>query len=178
MCRVFARLGAVAEAIVDWTGRLGGWLLFGTVALVFINAFNRYAFTFSPVWLQEMEWHLLAAQGALGIAYAWRHNDHIAVDVLSQRYSPTVKAWMNLLIAVVIALPCSIFFIDITLPYIERAYAILEGSPDPGGLPLRFIPKSMVAVAFALIALQAVAVAIKSSLALLGHEAEARLSER
>lgn len=178
MLRVFTGLGAAAEAIVDWTGRVGGWFLFTTVALVFVNAFNRYAFTFSPVWLQELEWHLLAAQGALGIAYAWRHGDHIAVDVLSQHYGPTVKAWMNLLIAVIIAIPCSLFFIDISLPYIERAYAILEGSPDPGGLPFRFIPKAMVAIAFALIALQAVAVAIKSGLELLGLEAEAHFSER
>ncbi len=178
MRRAFTGLGVAAEAIVEWTGRLGGWLLFATVALVFVNAFNRYAFTFSPVWLQELEWHLLAAQGALGIAYAWRYNDHIAVDVLSQRYSATVKSWMNLLIAVVIAIPCSIYFIDITIPYIERSYVILEGSPDPDGLPLRFIPKALVAVAFALIALQAVAVTIKSGLELLGFEARAHSPER
>lgn len=178
MQRAFTGLGVAAEAIVEWTGRLGGWLLFATVALVFVNAFNRYVFTFSPVWLQELEWHLLAAQGALGIAYAWRHNDHIAVDVMSQHYSATVKLWMNLLIAVVIAIPCSIFFIDITIPYIERSYAILEGSPDPGGLPLRFIPKAMVAIAFGLIALQAIAVTIKSGLELLGFDAKAHFSER
>ena len=177
MLRALTALGVAAEAIVDWTGRLGGWLLFATVALVFVNAFNRYVFTFSPVWLQELEWHLLAAQGALGIAYAWRHNSHIAVDVLSQRYSVTVKSWMNLLIAVVIAIPCSIFFIDITIPYIERSYAILEGSPDPGGLPLRFIPKAMAAIAFGLIALQAMAVAIKSGLALRGFDVKAHFPE-
>lgn len=171
-------LGATAEAIVDWTGRVGGWLLFATVALVFVNAFNRYAFTFSPVWLQELEWHLLAAQGALGIAYAWRHGDHIAVDVLSQHYGPTVQTWMNLLIATVVAIPCSIFFVYMTFPYIERAYVILEGSPDPDGLPFRFIPKAMVAVAFALIALQALAVAIKSGLELLGLDVKAHFSER
>jgi len=162
------RTARAAECAVEWSGRLGGWLLLAMVALVFCNAFMRYAFTFSPIWLQELEWHLLAAQGALGIAYAWRHGDHIAVDVLSQRYSRTVKLWMNLLVAALIALPCALFFIDITLPYIERSYTIAEGSPDPGGLPYRFAVKSMVAAAFALIAVQAIAVIIDSSLELLG----------
>jgi len=160
----------VLEAIIEHAGRLGGWLLFATVALVFVNAFNRYAFAFSPVWTQELEWHLLAGQGALGLAYAWLHGDHIAVDVISQHYSRTVQLWMTLLVAVLIALPCSIFLVNVSLPYIDRAYDMLEGSPNPGGLPYRFIPKALVALAFVLIALQALAIAIRSVLELLGYE--------
>lgn len=162
------RIQRALEVTVDRAGRLGGWILFATVALVFLNAFTRYAFAYSPVWTQELEWHLLAGQGALGLAYAWLHGDHIAVDVLSQRYTRMVRLWMNLLVAVVIAIPCSLFMIKVAIPYIDRAYDMLEGSPNPGGLPYRFVPKSFVAVAFALIALEAVATAIKSALELLG----------
>lgn len=158
------------ERIVDILGQIGGWVLFATVALVFVNAFNRYAFAFSPVWTQELEWHLLAGQGALGIAYAWLHRDHIAVDVFSQRYSHRVKLWMELLVALLIAIPCSIFLIKVSIPYIDRAYDILEGSPNPGGLPWRFVPKSFVALTFALVALEAMATTIRSALELSGHD--------
>lgn len=154
------------EKIVDVLGQVGGWVLFATVALVFFNAFNRYAFAFSPVWTQELEWHLLAGQGALGIAYAWLHRDHIAVDVFSQRYGATAHRWMNLLVALLIAIPCSIYLIYVSLPYIDRAYDMLEGSPNPGGLPWRFVPKSFVALTFALIALEGVATVIRSGLEL------------
>ena len=154
------------EWAVDVCGQFGGWVLFATVALVFVNAFNRYAFSFSPVWTQELEWHLLAGQGALGIAYAWLHRDHIAVDVFSQRYSRTAHLWMEFLVAVVIAIPCAIFLIKVSFPYIDRAYDILEGSPNPGGLPWRFVPKSFVALTFALVALEAVATAIRTGLEL------------
>lgn len=168
MIRFLKILQRRLERTVDVLGEIGGWVLFATVALVFINAFNRYAFAFSPVWTQELEWHLLAGQGALGIAYAWLHRDHIAVDVFSQRYSRTVKLWMELLVAVVIAIPCSIFLIKVSFPYIDRAYDMLEGSPNPGGLPWRFVPKSFVALTFVLVALEGLATAIRSSLELLG----------
>jgi len=174
MVEFLRRLQAVLETIVDRFGQLGGWILFATVALVFLNAFNRYAFAFSPVWAQELEWHLLAGQGALGLAYAWLHRDHIAVDVLSQRYSPTARRWMELLVAVVIAIPCSIFLIKVSLPYIDRAYDMMEGSPNPGGLPYRFVPKSFVAVGFLLILLEGVATAIRSGLELFGPGATPR----
>jgi TRAP-type mannitol/chloroaromatic compound transport system permease small subunit len=165
------------EAFVEGAGRFGGWILFATVALVFINTLNRYLFAFSPVWSQELEWHLLAGQAALGLAYAWLHDDHIAVDVFSQRYSQRVRLWMNLLVAVLVAIPCSLFLIKVSIPYIERSYHILEGSPNPGGLPLRFIPKSLVAVGFALIVVEAVAIALKSCLEILGYSRAAPKSD-
>lgn len=168
MVEFLRRVQFVLEAIVDRLGQLGGWILFATVALVFVNAFNRYVFAFSPVWIQELEWHLLAAQGALGLAYAWLHRDHIAVDVLSQYYSPTTRRWMEFLVAVVIAIPCSIFLIKVCIPYVDRAYEMMEGSPNPGGLPFRFVPRSFMILAFGLILLEGVASAIRSGLELFG----------
>lgn len=168
MVEFLRRVQLVLEAIVDRFGQLGGWILFATVALVFVNTFNRYAFSFSPVWVQELEWHLLAGQGALGLAYAWLHRDHIAVDVLSQYYSPTVRNWMEFLVAVVVAIPCSIFLIKISIPYIDRAYQMMEGSPNPGGLPYRFVPRSFMTLGFGLIILEGVATAIRSGLDLFG----------
>lgn len=168
MVRFLTNLQRRLEWIVNLFGQIGGWVLFATVALVFVNAFNRYVFSFSPVWTQELEWHLLAGQGALGIAYAWLHRDHIAVDVFSQNYSRTAHLWLEFLVALVVAIPCAIFLIKVSFPYIDRAYDILEGSPNPGGLPWRFVPKSFVALTFALVALEAVATAIRSGLALFG----------
>lgn len=174
MVQFLKRVQHVLEAIVNRMGQLGGWILFATVAVVFLNTVNRYAFEFSPVWAQELEWHLLAGQGALGLAYAWLHRDHIAVDVFSQHYSPRVRQWMEFLVAVVIAIPVTIFMVKIALPYIDRAFQMMEGSPNPGGLPLRFIPKSFVALAFGLLLLEAVATAIRYGLELFAPASSSR----
>lgn len=172
MVRYLQYTQLVLEAVVNRMGQLGGWVLFATVALVFMNTVNRYVFQFSPIWLQELEWHLLAAQGALGLAYAWLHRDHIAVDVFSQYYNRTVQNWLEFLVAIVIAIPCSIFIIKISLPYIDRSFDMMEGSPNPGGMPWRFVPKSFVALGFALILLEGVATAIRSGLELFGPASE------
>jgi TRAP-type mannitol/chloroaromatic compound transport system permease small subunit len=174
MVKLLKDLQRRLERIVDVFGQIGGWVLFATVALVFVNAFNRYAFSFSPVWTQELEWHLLAGQGALGIAYAWLHRDHIAVDVFSQHYSRSANLWMEFLVAFAVAIPCSIFLIKVSFPYIDRAYVILEGSPNPGGLPWRFVPKSFVALTFALVALEAIATAIRTGLELFDPSSDSR----
>lgn len=168
LVRTLRRVQHSAETVVNWAGRIGGWMLFVTVALVFLNTFDRYAFEFSPVWSQELEWYLLAIQVGLGIAYAWQHNDHIVVDVFSQYYSRTAMLWLNLLIATVIVIPSSIYLIKVCIPYIEKSYAIMEGSPNPGGMPYRFVPKSAGALAFALLIVQAVATAIKTGFEIFG----------
>ncbi len=178
MVRFLTRVQLALETAVERLGQLGGWILFITVALVFINTFNRYVFEFSPMWLQELEWHLLAANVALGLAYAWRYRDHIAVDFFSQRYSPRGHLWMEFLVALVIAIPVTIFMIKISIPYVERAYTMGEGSPNPGGLPYRWIPRSFVIVAFALLLLEAIATAIRSGLALFAPQSQASPPEQ
>ena len=46
--------------------------------------------------------------------------------------------------------------------YVQQSYVIDEGSPDPGGLPHRYVIKSMLPIGFALFLLQGVAWALKS----------------
>ncbi len=164
MVQILRRVQLVLEALVERLGQVGGWLLFATVAVVFINTVNRYVFEFSPVWLQELEWHLLAGMVGLGLAFAWHYRDHIAVDVISQYYSPRVRHWMEFLVALLIAIPVSIFIIKIAYPYVERSFIQVEGSPNPGGLPYRWIPRSFVIVGFLLLLLEGIATAIRSGL--------------
>jgi TRAP-type mannitol/chloroaromatic compound transport system permease small subunit len=54
--------------------------------------------------------------------------------------------------------------------FAHNSYAMLEGSPDPGGIPLRFIVKSLIPVGFGLLCLQGLSLGIHSLLQLLGHE--------
>ncbi len=166
MVQILRRIQLVLDTIVERVGQLGGWILFAAVAVVFLNTINRYAFDFSPVWAQELEWHLLAGCVALGLAFAWHHRDHIAVDVFSQYYSPKVRQSMEFLVAIIIAIPVSIFIIKVTLPYVGRSFDMMEGSPNPGGLPYRWIPRSFVVVGFAFLLLEGIATAIRSGLAI------------
>jgi TRAP-type mannitol/chloroaromatic compound transport system permease small subunit len=62
--------------------------------------------------------------------------------------------------ALVIAI--SALFIWFSLHYVQQAYVIDEGSPDPGGLAHRYLLKALLPVGFALLLAQGVAGALGS----------------
>jgi len=47
-----------------------------------------------------------------------------------------------------------------SLQYVQQSYVIDEGSPDPGGIPHRYIIKGLIPIGFAVLFAQAVAVAL------------------
>ena len=49
-----------------------------------------------------------------------------------------------------------------SVPFVISSWQVLEGSPDPGGLPARYILKSAIPIGFLLVSFQSVAVAIRS----------------
>jgi TRAP-type mannitol/chloroaromatic compound transport system permease small subunit len=56
-------------------------------------------------------------------------------------------------------------------PFVENAFYYQEGSPDPGGLPYRFVLKSAILLGFALMLLQGLAMLLKNLMVLLNREA-------
>ena len=59
-------------------------------------------------------------------------------------------------------LPFSIVIFYTSLPFVEDSLKILESSPDPGGLPYRFIIKSIIPFSFLLLAFQGIINIIKN----------------
>jgi TRAP-type mannitol/chloroaromatic compound transport system permease small subunit len=59
-----------------------------------------------------------------------------------------------------------VLFIKYFSGFVDSAWSIREGSPDPGGLPARYVVKAMLPVSFALFALQCLANAIRHAAAI------------
>lgn len=149
------------ERFVDWVGRCTSWLTLVLVALMSVNVVLRYLFSIGSVWAQELEWHLLVPLVLFGSAYALRHGEHVRVDIVYGGLSPKSRNAIDLLSAV-LAIAVAALFLWLSLHYVQQSYVIDEGSPDPGGLPHRYLIKSMLPVGFALFLLQGVAWVLKS----------------
>ncbi|NKB88288.1 MAG: TRAP transporter small permease subunit [Acidobacteria bacterium] len=108
----------------------------------------------------EAQWYLFSLVFLLGAAYTFKHDNHVRVDVLYGRLSRRGKTIINLIGTALFLLPFSIFSIWVSWPSVRNSWAVLEGSPDPGGLP-RYPIKTMIIVAFVLLALQGVAELIR-----------------
>ena len=152
-----ARIDRLVEVIGEWTS----WLTLAIVVLMAVNVLLRYLFSTGSVWAQELEWHLLVPLILFGMSYALRHGEHVRVDILYGRFSDRAKVQVDLLSAV-LGIAISIAIIWLSLNYVEQAYVIDEGSPDPGGLPHRYLIKALIPIGFALLLLQSIAAALAS----------------
>ncbi len=150
------------DALIEGIGRLSSWLILFLVLLVAGNVLFRYFFHVSSVSLQEFEWHLLAAIGMLGSAYTLQQGEHVKVDLFYQRYSDSVKRLMDLLIPIVIIIPFSLFMMYLSSEYVFQSYGMNESSPDPGGLPYRYLVKALIPLGFLLISIQGLALFLKA----------------
>lgn len=170
-----ASLIRVIDRFSEHTGRLSAWLVLLLVLLISVDVSMRYSANTSFVAVQEMEWHLFALIFLLGAAYTLKHDDHVRVDVLYQsRWStPYRRAWANLLGSLFFLLPFCVLIIVSAWPFVSAAVHSMEGSPDPGGLPYRWVLKAAIPLGFSLLMLQGVAEALRSLCVILGYEWEA-----
>lgn len=145
-------------------GRLISWLVLALALLVSYDVTMRYVFQSGSVALQELEWHLFAIIILLGAAFTLQHNDHVRIDVFYQSrfMNEYRRAWVNLVGSVCFLIPFCVLIIVSAFPFVEQSFTHMEGSPDPGGLPYRWLIKSAIPLGFGLLILQGISDAIKS----------------
>ena len=54
--------------------------------------------------------------------------------------------------------------------FMANSFAILEGSPDPGGIPYRFVLKGCIPLGFTLLLIQGISLGLHSFMQILGIE--------
>lgn len=156
-------VGGVAgflDHLVARLGRASSWLTLLLVLLVAGDVLFRYIWHVSSVAEQEFEWHVLAVIAMIGASYTLQQGEHVRVDIFYQNYSPRVKQWMDVLLPSLIIVPTMLFISWLSLNFVSMSWEIAEGSPDPGGLPSRYLIKAFVPLGFFLIAIQGVAMTL------------------
>ena len=158
------RLAEGINALVDASGRFVAWVMLALVVLMSTDVLLRYLFSVGSVASQELEWHLMSPIVLIGMAYSLLHDGHLRVDLIYVKLPERVRLLVNLA-ASLIGVIFSALVIWLGWKYVLQSYAIDEGSPDPGGLPHRFILKAFIPLGFALMFMQACAHAIRFYLA-------------
>jgi len=155
--------------VSEWTGRLIAWLILLMVLIIVYHASMAALFSIGSVALQELQWHLFALVFLLGAAYTLKHDDHVRVDIIYQGrwMNSQRRAWVNFLGGLFFLVPFCLLVISASWQFVYDAYVHQEGSPDPGGLPYRFLLKAAIPVGFALLMLQGIANSLSSLLYLL-----------
>lgn len=158
-------IGGVAgflDHLVARLGRATSWLTLLLVMLVAGDVLFRYVWHVSSVAEQEFEWHVLAVIAMIGASYTLQQGEHVRVDIFYQNYSQRVKQWMDVLLPSLIIIPTTLFIALLSLKFVNMSWEIAESSPDPGGLPGRYLIKTFVPLGFFLITIQGVAMTLYS----------------
>ncbi|MDX1477210.1 MAG: TRAP transporter small permease subunit [Saprospiraceae bacterium] len=150
------------EGLNAWIGERIKWVTTLLVLLIFVDVVLRYFFSMTKAWTIELEWHLFALIFLLGAAYAFKEDQHVRVDIFYARWSARRKAWVNLVGTLFFLIPWCLVVIWTSFQYAENALIFQERSPNPGGLPARYVIKFAITVGFVLLILQAIAVVARS----------------
>jgi len=158
------------DAINEWVGRVSAWLALLLVVVTTYDVMSRYLFRKSFVFIQEAEWHLFAILFLVAAGYTHLKGDHVRVDIFYARMSARKQAWVDLVCGVFFLFPTAFLLIWTSIPFVAASVKVLEGSPDPGGIPGRFLLKAVLPLGFVLIGLQGVSETIKNLFRVLGKE--------
>jgi TRAP-type mannitol/chloroaromatic compound transport system permease small subunit len=143
--RIEASLGRLAS-VVSWV-----WL-----ALILVIAFAvvlRFVFGIGRIELEELQWHLYAIGFLMGIVACAIRDRHVRVDVFRDRMSPRLRDWIDFYGILLLQVPFLLLVLWSALPFVADSFTVAERSGSAGGLPLRWLLKSVLPISFALLAL-------------------------
>ena len=166
------RLKQLADGIDRFNeavGRALSWLVLALTLLVAYDVTMRYFFQSGSIAIQELEWHLFSLIFLLGAAYTLKHDAHVRLDLFykSRFMDARRRAWVNLAGSLLFLIPFCVLVAVSAWPFVSQAYLFAEGSPDPGGLPFRWILKAAIPIGFLLLVAQGLAEALKNLAVLL-----------
>jgi TRAP-type mannitol/chloroaromatic compound transport system permease small subunit len=170
MVNVLKGFCSAIDSTNEAVGRIVSWVSLLLVLVVFVDVVMRYLFKTSFVFTQELEWHLFAFIFLIGAGYTLLHDGHVRVDIIYQRLGVKGRAWINLVGVIFFLIPGCYLVISTSWHFVSNSFSMLEGSPDPGGIPYRFIVKGTMTVGYALLLLQGVSMGLHALLQILGVE--------
>jgi len=168
--RIIALIVRAISAFNSLIGHVFSWLSLAIVLVCFTVVVQRYVFSVSFVWMQDLYVWLNGAMFTAIAGFALLRNDHVRVDIFYRPASTRAKAIVDLIGVVVFLLPFCWVVYRYGWPFVARSWRIYEGSANPGGMRGLYILKSFILVFAGLVALQGISMALRSILVLGGAE--------
>ena len=153
-------------------GDIMAWTVVLMTAIVVYDVSMRFLFQMGSVMLQELEWHLFGLIFLLGAAHTYRQDGHVRVEIIYQKLTKIQQSKINLFGNIFILAPVCLLVIWTSVPFVSNSFAYAETSPDPGGLPFRWLIKFVIPAGFFFLLLQAFADSVRQLLTIRGQDTD------
>jgi TRAP-type mannitol/chloroaromatic compound transport system permease small subunit len=168
-------LSRVIDRVSIVIGRAVMWSILAAVLVSAVNAIVRKAFDISSnAWL-ELQWYLFGAAFMLAASYTLQRNEHIRIDILSNRLSKRARDTIDAVCHVVMLIPFTALMTYLSWPFFYGAFRSGEMSGSAGGLII-WPARLFILLGFALLLVQAVSELIKRIAILNGSIADPDLA--
>jgi TRAP-type mannitol/chloroaromatic compound transport system permease small subunit len=157
------RLADILDLINERVGRAVAWLLLALALVQFTVVMLRYAFGTGSLWMQESTTYLHAAVFMLAAGYTTVHDGQVRVSIYYDRMPPRARAKVDLFGAVFMLLPFAGLVLYESVPYVQRAWSIFEGSRESGGIPGVFLLKTLIPAYAGLLALAGISMILRTT---------------
>jgi len=163
---ILLKIISIIDIFTEYTGKFISIFVIILVLLVGYDVSMRYLFNSGSIAIQELEWHLFSIILLLGSAYTLKHDEHVRLDIFysSKLINDKVRIWFDVLGTLLILLPFCLLIIISAWPFVTQAYIHNEISPDPGGLPARWLIKAVIPLGFFFLLIQGIAEVLKKLL--------------
>jgi TRAP-type mannitol/chloroaromatic compound transport system permease small subunit len=143
-----------------WLGKILAWLIFAAVIVSAANASVRKIFdTSSNSWL-ELQWVLFSMVFMLCSPWTLLANEHIRIDIVNNMLPRWLRNTIDVVGHAFFLMPLTIVMITTGIPFFLKSFRINEQSWNAGGLP-QWPAKSLIAIGFTLLFVQAISELIK-----------------
>ena len=166
-------MGWLASALCTINAVVGiafSWLALGIVLVCFTVVVQRYVFSVSYLWMQDLYIWLNGAMFTAVAGFALLRDNHVRVDIFYRPAPARRKALVDLVGTLVFLLPFMWVVYAYSMPFVTRSWQYQEGSANVGGMPGLFVLKSFIILFAVLIALQGMAFILRSILVLANRE--------
>jgi TRAP-type mannitol/chloroaromatic compound transport system permease small subunit len=156
---------------LNWiVGQVLSWLALGCVLVCFTVVVQRYFFSVSILWMQDLYVWLAGALFTGVAGFALLRDDHVRVDIFYRPWSIRRKAIADMIGVLLFLLPFVLTVWMYGWDFVARAWRLQEASGNIGGMPGLFVLKSFILVMALLLGLQGLAWIGRSILVLNGKE--------
>ena len=171
---------AISRA-VSAIGRVAAWLALPMMAIILFDVIQRKVVEYYPAYsetvifrtftstkLQEMEWHLHAVLFLFCLGFAYMKDAHVRIELVRDHLPARLRVWIELLGCLLFLIPYCYIVVRYGFDFAERAFKSGEVSSALTGLTHRWIIKLALPIAFTVLAVSALSVALRCIVYLFG----------
>ena len=145
------------NSLNEYVGKAVSLLFIALIFTVSLDLFTRFFTGRTTVWAFDINYMIFGTNFMLAGAYAVKHDSHVRVDVLYQKFSPRTRAVLEVIFLAIVMIPLSAFMLKSTMTDFLSSVEAREVSISSSWRPPIYPYKAVMPLTFLLLLLQSIA---------------------